>query len=140
MKPGAILDPSTLPDDFSLGNLIKQSLYADNVIICSDDRSGIMKDAIATVLTLNSYSFKVHEVFSNVIPEMLLVEKLVQDYGGHIELHSEIKRILKDLEDSEDTEAVADAEVKNNLSVSKHFTKYDGDHGGLRQSVAYCFN
>ena len=79
----------------------------------------MVKDAVATVLALNRYSFKVHEVFSNVIPELLLIEELVQGYGGHIELHPEIKRILKDLEDSQDTDMNANEEVGSDQCVSQ---------------------
>ena len=65
-----ILKPSSLPKSFSLEKLIRDSLYADNLIICKDSSSDLVKEAVAMILSLNSYSFKVHELFSNTIPEL----------------------------------------------------------------------
>lgn len=78
--------------------IIKQSLYADNIIICGDSRSEIVNEIIAVILALNGLSFKVHEMFSNLIPELVFVEKKIQEYGGHVKLHPEILRILSDEE------------------------------------------
>ena len=126
LMPGETLDPKVLPSDFSLERIITQSWYADNVIECSDDRSVMVKEAVATVLALNSYSFKIHEVFSNVVPELLLIVDLVRGYGGHIELHSEIERLLKDLEDPQDIDMEVDKGVSSNQCV---IPKSDLDQG-----------
>ena len=51
------------------------------------------------ILSLNSHSFKVHELFSNTIPELSLIKGIVEDYGGHVKLHPEILRIMEDSKD-----------------------------------------
>ena len=94
LQPGAILDPKTVPKQFSLEELIKDSLYADNIIICENERDAVVIQATTTILALNSYSFKVHEVFSNLIPEMLLIVESVRAFGGHAEIHPEVERLL----------------------------------------------
>ena len=68
-----ILKPSSLPTSLSLEKLIRDSLYADNLIICKDSSSDLVKEAVALILSLNAYSFKVHELFSNTIPELSLI-------------------------------------------------------------------
>ena len=77
-----ILMPSSLSKGFSLETIIKDSLYADNIIICKDSPPDLVKEAVAMILALNSFSFNVHEVFSNTIPEMSLIKTIVGEYGG----------------------------------------------------------
>ena len=108
-----ILKPSSLPKSFSLEKLIRDSLYADNLIICKDSSSDLVKEAVSLILSLNGYSFKVHELFSNTIPELSLIKTIVDDYGGHVKLHPEILRIM---EDSKDPNEIRDnVEAINNV-------------------------
>ena len=99
LKEG-ILKPSTLPTNFSLEKLIRNSLYADYLIICKDSSSELVKEAVALTLSLNAHSFKVHEVFANTTPELCLIKTLVDSYGGHVQIHPEMSRIMEDLNDS----------------------------------------
>ena len=94
LKEG-ILKPSTLPTNFSLEKLIRNSLYADNLVLCKDSSSELVKEAVALILSLNAHSFKVHEVFANTTPELSLIKTLIDSYGGHVEMHPEMSRIMK---------------------------------------------
>ena len=73
LQPSGVLDPDSIPKDFSLEAIIAERVYADNVILTNDDRTTLALHATATILSLNAFSFRVHEVFANTIPEFLQV-------------------------------------------------------------------
>ena len=56
-----ILDHSSLPEDFSLKELIKQRLYADNIIVCKGNPSRLVKEAIAVIFL----DILLHEFFKS---------------------------------------------------------------------------
>ena len=73
----------------------------------------MVKEAVALILSLNAYSFKVHELFSNTIPKLSLIKTIVDDYGGHVKLHPEMLQIM---EDSNGPSGIGDnVEVINNV-------------------------
>ena len=94
MQPGAILDPQSVPKYFPLEKLIKDSMYAYNVIICEDERAIVVVKAAATILALNAYFSRVHQILSNIVPEMMLVVKIVQELGGYADIHPDIKLLI----------------------------------------------
>ena len=112
LKEG-ILKPSTLPTNFSLEKLIRNSLYADNLVIFKDSPSKLVKEVVALILSLNSHSFKVHELFANTIPELSLIKTLIDSYGGHVQIHPEMSRIMEDLNDPNGTRD--DVNMANNV-------------------------
>ena len=71
IREDGILNPSKLPKDYSLKEVITKAYYADNLILSSDDPDDLVRDATAAILILNSLSFQVNEVFSN-LPDYLL--------------------------------------------------------------------
>ena len=107
LKEG-ILNPSSISTDFSLEKVIRNSLYADNPVLCKDSSSELVKEAVALILSLNAHSFKVHEVFANTTPELSVIKTLIDSYGGYMEIHPEMLRIMKDLDESNETRDDAD--------------------------------
>ena len=94
LKPFGVLDPDSLPKDFSLEAIIAESVYADNVILTHDDRTTLALQATVTILPLNAFSFRVHEVFANTIPELLQVVDTIQQLQRHATIHPKIKLII----------------------------------------------
>ena len=94
LQANGVLDPVSLPQGFSLEAVIAESVYADNVILTHDERTTLTLQAIATILTLNAFSFRVHEVFANTVPELLEVLETVQQLQGHASIHPKIKTII----------------------------------------------
>ena len=72
-----------------------------------------MKEAVALILSLNAHSFKVHELFANTIPELSLIKTLIDSYGGHVQIHPEMSRIMEDLNDPNGTRE--DVNMANNV-------------------------
>ena len=89
-----LLNPSKLPEDYSLKGVITKAYYADNLILSSDDPNDLVRDATATILTLNSLSFQVHEVFSDLPDYLLEVKNIVNGVGGHMKLHPTMQQLL----------------------------------------------
>ena len=77
MGDGNILDRNSLPKHYSLKTIIKDSLYADNLIFSYDDASTLTKDVVSCTLILNAFSFKIHEAFSNLPSQLLEIENIV---------------------------------------------------------------
>ena len=50
-----ILNLSSISTDFSLEKVIRNSLYADNLVLCKDSSSELVKEAVALVLSLNAH-------------------------------------------------------------------------------------
>ena len=69
-------------------------MYAENLIVCTDERERLTKLIVAVVLALNSYSFRVHEVFSNALKELEEVKELINHYGGHFQPHPKMEAFL----------------------------------------------
>ena len=44
-----------------------------------------------------------HELFANTTPELFLIKTLIDSYGGHVQIHPEMSRIMEDLNDSNGT-------------------------------------
>ena len=94
MNSGNLLDPTQPPPDYSLEGIIKGALYAVNLIFSSDSPDNLIRYVVACVLVLNNFSFKVHEAFSNQSLRLLEVKRIVQEWGGHLELHPNIAGIV----------------------------------------------
>ena len=105
LQPSGILDPVSIPESFSLEVIIAESMYADNIILTNDERTTLSLHATATILALNAFSFRVHEVFANAIPELLQVVDSIQQLGGHAAIHPKIKLIIDEQNRAQDTDA-----------------------------------
>ena len=79
MKPGEILDPKTVPPEFSLKELIERSLYADNVLYATDAQEEVAWNMVACVLALNAHIFELHETFSNLTMNFLKSKGLLMN-------------------------------------------------------------
>ena len=65
IREGRPLDPRTCQDQASMEKIIKDSSYADNIFLMSDD-ARTLKERFYRVLTmLNYYDMNIHEIFSN---------------------------------------------------------------------------
>ena len=89
-----LLNPSNLPEDYSLKGVITKAYYSDNLILSSDDPKYLVRDATATILTLNNLSFQVHEVFSDLPDYLLEVKSMVDEFGGHMKIHPTMQQFL----------------------------------------------
>ena len=94
MGDGNILDPNSLPRHYSLKTIIKDSLYADNLIFSYDDASTLTKDVVACTLILNAFSFKIHEAFSNLPSQLLEIKDIVRGLGGHFQIHPSMAKFV----------------------------------------------
>ena len=93
-KSGNVLELNQLPRDYSLEAIIKDALYVDNLIFSSDDAGTLIRDVVGCTLVLSSFSFKVHEAFSNLPLQLLEIENIVRRCGGHLKLHPSIAGIV----------------------------------------------
>ena len=94
MGDGNILDPNSLLRHYSLKAIIKDALYADNLIFSYDDASTLTKDVVACTLILNAFSFKIHEAFSNLPSQLLEIEDIVRGLGGHLQIHPSMAKFV----------------------------------------------
>lgn len=118
MRPSGILDLESMPKDFSLEHTITSSMYADNVIVCQDDRAPIEAQATATILALNAFSFKIHDIFGNAVPELIRVVSTVTELEGYAEIHPEIRLVIDEQN-----------RVKNTGVVQNHPTSGKNESG-----------
>ena len=62
---GGLLENEAIGDAEKLEHTVASALYADKVVLPSQDKQSIVKTAVKVILALNAFSFHLHEGFAN---------------------------------------------------------------------------
>ena len=108
LRRGGLLEHEATGDAEKLEHTVANALYADNVVLLSQDKQSIIKIAVKVTLALNAFSFQLHEGFANDTEVTGMVKAYMDEVGGHLEIHEDMRNLSAKSDETNDTDECSD--------------------------------
>ena len=108
LRRGGLLEHEATGDAEKLEHTVANALYADNIVLLSQDKQSIIKTAVKGTLALNAFSFQLHEGFANDTEVTGMVKAYIDEVGGHLEIHEDMRNLSAKSDQTNDTDECSD--------------------------------